>query len=171
MNKLLSDMYQIEAFFAECIPGQIALVSQNVFLFPGFIAQNVAYGKIGAYREEIMDTCKKANVHDFIMQLPKGYETEMGERGARLSDGQKQRIPIARAFLKDAPILILDEAAAALSWEKKRYPNPASGCHFGLVKAVFTELNICLPSFYQWPLLMKDGYDISKTKKKSLCTV
>ena len=99
---------------------QIALVSQNVFLFPGSIAQNVAYGRIGASREEIMDACKKANIHDFIMQLPKGYETEVGERGARLSGGQKQRISIARAFLKDAPILLLDEPTSAVDVETEQ---------------------------------------------------
>ena len=92
----------------------ISLVSQNVFLFPGTIAQNVAYGKIGAAREEIIEACEKANIHNFIMKLPQGYDTEVGERGARLSGGQKQRVSIARAFLKDAPIILLDEATASL---------------------------------------------------------
>lgn len=86
----------------------ISLVSQNVFLFPGTIAQNVAYGKIGAAREEIIEACEKANIHNFIMKLSQGYDTEVGERGARLSGGQKQRVSIARAFLKDAPILLLE---------------------------------------------------------------
>lgn len=93
---------------------QIGLVSQNVFLFPGSIAENVGYGKPGASIEEIMDACRKANIHDFIVQLPQGYGTEVGERGARLSGGQKQRISIARAFLKDAPILLLDEPTSAV---------------------------------------------------------
>ena len=95
-------------------------MSQNVFLFPGSIAQNVEYGKPGATREEIMDACKKANIHDFIMQLPQGYDTEVGERGARLSGGQKQRISIARAFLKDAPILLLDEPTSAVDVETEQ---------------------------------------------------
>lgn len=98
----------------------IGLVSQNVFLFSGSIAQNVAYGKPGASLEEIMEACKKANIHDFIMQLPLGYETEVGERGARLSGGQKQRISIARAFLKDAPILLLDEPTSAVDVETEQ---------------------------------------------------
>ncbi len=98
----------------------IGLVSQNVFLFPGSIAQNVAYGKPGATKEEIMNACKKANIHDFIMQLPQGYDTEVGERGARLSGGQKQRISIARAFLKDAPILLLDEPTSAVDVETEQ---------------------------------------------------
>lgn len=98
----------------------ISLVSQNVFLFPGTIAQNVAYGKIGAAREEIIEACEKANIHNFIMKLPQGYDTEVGERGARLSGGQKQRVSIARAFLKDAPILLLDEPTSAVDVETEQ---------------------------------------------------
>ncbi|MDE7252489.1 MAG: ABC transporter ATP-binding protein/permease [Acetatifactor sp.] len=98
----------------------ISLVSQNVFLFPGTIAQNVAYGKPGAAKEEIIEVCKKANIHDFIVQLPQGYETEIGERGARLSGGQAQRLAIARAFLKDAPILLLDEPTSAVDVETEQ---------------------------------------------------
>ena len=98
----------------------ISLVSQNVFLFPGTIAQNVAYGRISATREEIIEACKKANIHNFIMKLPQGYDTEVGERGARLSGGQKQRVSIARAFLKDAPILLLDEPTSAVDLETER---------------------------------------------------
>ena len=98
----------------------ISLVSQNVFLFPGTIAQNVAYGRISATREKIIEACKKANIHNFIMELPQGYDTEVGERGARLSGGQKQRVSIARAFLKDAPILLLDEPTSAVDVETER---------------------------------------------------
>lgn len=98
----------------------ISLVSQNVFLFPDTIAANVAYGKPGATMEEIVAACKKANIHDFIAQLPQGYETEVGERGAKLSGGQKQRISIARAFLKDAPILLLDEPTSAVDVETEQ---------------------------------------------------
>lgn len=93
---------------------EIALVSQNVFLFPGTIAENVAYGKPGASREEIVEACRRANIHEFIVQLPQGYETEIGERGAKLSGGQRQRISLARAFLKDAPILLLDEPTSSV---------------------------------------------------------
>lgn len=92
----------------------IGLVSQNVFLFPGTIAENVSYGKPGASREEIIDACRRANIHDFIMSLPEGYDTEIGERGTRLSGGQKQRVSIARAFLKDAPILLMDEPTSSV---------------------------------------------------------
>ncbi len=96
---------------------RIALVSQNVFLFPVSIAENVSYGKEGATKEEIIAACKQANIHDFIMTLPQGYDTLVGERGARLSGGQKQRISIARAFLKDAPVLLLDEPTSAVDVE------------------------------------------------------
>lgn len=95
----------------------IGLVSQNVFLFPGTVAENISYGKPGASREEIIDACRKAGAHDFIMRLPMGYDTEVGERGAKLSGGQKQRLSIARAFLKDAPILLLDEPTSAVDVE------------------------------------------------------
>jgi ABC-type multidrug transport system fused ATPase/permease subunit len=93
------------------------LVSQNVFLFPTTIEENVGYGKTGATHEEIVEACKKAEIHEFIMTLSQGYQTMVGERGAILSGGQKQRISIARAILKDAPILLLDEPTSALDVE------------------------------------------------------
>ena len=95
-------------------------VSQNVFLFPQSIRQNVACGKESATEEEIIEACKNANIHDFIMQLPEGYDTLVGERGVLLSGGQRQRISIARAFLKDAPILLLDEPTASVDVEAEQ---------------------------------------------------
>lgn len=92
----------------------ISLVSQDVFLFDGTIKENIAYGDFNASDDKIIEAAKKANIHDYIMSLEKGYDTLVGERGVKLSGGQKQRISIARAFLKDAPILILDEATSAL---------------------------------------------------------
>ena len=88
---------------------RISIVMQNVQLFDNTIEENIKVGKKGAMKEEIIEAAKKARIHDFIMSLPKGYETDIGENGGILSGGQRQRISIARAFLKDAPILILDE--------------------------------------------------------------
>ncbi len=92
----------------------VGIVAQDVFLFGGSIRDNIEYGKPGASDEEIIEAAKKANIHEFISGLPDGYDTYVGERGVKLSGGQKQRISIARAFLKDPPILVLDEATSAL---------------------------------------------------------
>lgn len=107
----------IEEWNREALREQIALVSQNVFLFPTTIAENIAYSKPGTTREQIEEACKKAKIHEFIQILPEGYETMVGERGAILSGGQKQRIAIARAILKNAPVLLLDEPTSALDVE------------------------------------------------------
>jgi ATP-binding cassette, subfamily B, bacterial len=93
---------------------QIALVLQDPFIFPLSIADNIAYGRPDASREEVVAAAQAANAHDFIMRLPEGYDAVVGERGATLSGGEKQRLSIARAFLKDAPVLILDEPTSAL---------------------------------------------------------
>ena len=99
---------------------QIALVSQNVFLFPTSIYENVRYGNRNVDKEEVIEACKYARIHDFIMSLPEGYDTVVGERGILLSGGERQRISIARAFLKDAPILLLDEPTSAVDVETEK---------------------------------------------------
>ena len=99
----------------------IGIVQQDVYLFNGTVKENIAYGKEGATMDEIVEAAKNADLLDFIETLPKGFDTEVGERGARLSGGQKQRIAIARVFLKNPPILILDEATSALDNESERY--------------------------------------------------
>ncbi len=98
---------------------QIAIVQQEPILFHRTLAENIAYARPGASRGEIIEAARQANAHDFIMELPKGYETMVGERGVKLSGGERQRVAIARAFLADAPILILDEATSSLDSESE----------------------------------------------------
>ena len=105
----------------ESLRKSIGIVQQDVYLFSGTIRDNIAYGRPDASLEEIVEAAKKANIHEFVMSLPNGYETFVGERGARLSGGQKQRISIARIFLKNPPVLILDEATSALDNESEAY--------------------------------------------------
>ncbi|MCZ4430438.1 ABC transporter ATP-binding protein [Agrobacterium sp. SOY23] len=99
--------------------GQIAIVQQEPILFHRTLAENIAYGRPDASRREIEQAAKQASAHDFIMSLPKGYETMVGERGVKLSGGERQRVAIARAFLADAPVLILDEATSSLDSESE----------------------------------------------------
>ena len=110
----------IAEYSEETIARLIGSVQQDAILFDMSIADNIAIGKPHASNEEVIAAAKKARCHDFIMSLPDGYDTKIGEMGARLSGGEKQRISIARAFLKDAPLLILDEAMAAVDSENER---------------------------------------------------
>lgn len=103
----------------ETLLSQISMVFQDVYLFHDTIENNIRMGKEGATREEIIEAAKKASCHEFIMALPEGYDTMVGEGGSTLSGGEKQRISIARALLKDAPIVLLDEATASLDPENE----------------------------------------------------
>lgn len=120
-GRITIDGNDVRKLTLESLRSQIGLVSQDVYLFGGSIKDNIAYGKPEATMDEIVDAAKKANIHDFIMELPDKYDTFVGERGTRLSGGQKQRISIARVFLKNPPVLILDEATSALDNESERF--------------------------------------------------
>ena len=98
----------------------VGVVQQEVALFTGSVAENIGYGKPGASLEEIQDAARRAGAEEFILKLPQGYHTDIGPRGVRLSGGQRQRLSIARAFLKDPPILILDEATSALDSQSEQ---------------------------------------------------
>lgn len=120
-GRITIDGKDIRDLTLKSLRDNIGIVQQDVYLFCGTIKENISYGKPGASMEEIIDSAKRANIHDFIMSLPDGYDTFVGERGTRLSGGQKQRISIARVFLKNPPILILDEATSALDNESERH--------------------------------------------------
>ena len=120
-GRVTIDGNDVRKLTLESLRSQIGLVSQDVYLFGGSIKDNIAYGKPDATMDEIVDAAKKANIHDFIMELPDKYDTFVGERGTRLSGGQKQRISIARVFLKNPPVLVLDEATSALDNESERF--------------------------------------------------
>ena len=120
-GRITIDGQDVRTLTLKSLRSQIGMVQQDVYLFCGTIRENIAYGKPSASMEEIIAAAKRANIHDFIEELPDGYDTYVGERGARLSGGQKQRISIARVFLKNPPILILDEATSALDNESERW--------------------------------------------------
>jgi subfamily B ATP-binding cassette protein MsbA len=118
-GRLTIDGQDVRAVSLASLRRAIALVTQEPFLFDDSIGANIAYARAGATEAEIEAAARAAAAHDFIASLPRGYDTLVGEAGARLSGGQRQRIAIARAFLKDAPILLLDEATSALDTESE----------------------------------------------------
>ena len=121
-GQLSLDGYPLEEIEMNCLRSQIAMVNQQVVLFNRTIRENIAYGQLdGATDEQVIAAAKAAFAHDFIMKLPQGYDTHIGAQGLSLSGGQRQRLAIARAILKDAPILILDEATSALDNESEHF--------------------------------------------------
>lgn len=119
-GRILIDGKDIRNLTLDSLRRNVGVVQQDIYLFAGSVYENIAYGRPGATREEVAEAARLAGAHDFIMEFPDGYDTYVGERGARLSGGQKQRISIARVFLKNPPILILDEATSALDNESER---------------------------------------------------
>jgi len=119
------DGQNIAAVSRKSLRQQIAYVGQTVHLFRGSVRDNIRYGKLGASEAEIVTAAKAAHAHDFIMAFPNGYDTPVGEHGLQLSGGQRQRIEIARALIKDAPIILLDEATASLDSESERHVQEA----------------------------------------------
>ena len=117
---VLIDGQDVRALTQKSLRENIGLVQQDVYLFAGTVMNNIRYGKPDATDEEVIAAAKRADAHEFIMQLPDGYETDIGQRGLKLSGGQKQRLSIARVFLKNPPILIFDEATSALDNESER---------------------------------------------------
>jgi ATP-binding cassette, subfamily B, bacterial len=115
------DGHDVRDVTIESLRRQVAIVLQEPFLFPISVAENIAYGNEHASMDQIEAAARAANAHEFIMKLPEGYESVIGERGASLSGGERQRISIARALLKDAPILILDEPTSALDAETESF--------------------------------------------------
>ncbi|MBN2397229.1 MAG: lipid A export permease/ATP-binding protein MsbA [Deltaproteobacteria bacterium] len=119
VGQILIDGHDIRDVTVESLRGQIGIVTQQTILFNDTVRNNIAYGDIQKSEEEIVRAAQSANAYHFIQNLPKGFETVIGEQGARLSGGEKQRLSIARALLKDAPILILDEATSSLDTESE----------------------------------------------------
>lgn len=119
-GQILIDGQDVRDVTLSSLRDQIAIVSQDITLFDDTIEANIALGRLGANSEDIIEAAKAAAAHDFIMALPKGYQTMIGDRGSRLSGGQRQRVALARAILKDAPILLLDEATSALDNESEQ---------------------------------------------------
>ena len=117
---ILLDDHNIRDFNRRELRDAFGMVLQDTWLFKGSIMENIRYGRPDATDEEVIRAAKLANAHDFIMEMPDNYGTDIGQRGVKLSGGQKQRLSIARAFLKNPPILIFDEATSALDNESER---------------------------------------------------
>lgn len=119
-GEILIDGKNIKQLKLACLRKHIGLVQQDVYLFAGTVMDNIRYGNLNASREDVLLAAKRAHAHEFIMSLPRGYDTDIGQRGVKLSGGQKQRLSVARVFLKNPPVIIFDEATSALDNESEK---------------------------------------------------
>jgi subfamily B ATP-binding cassette protein MsbA len=119
-GRILIDGVDIQSYTLRSLRSQIGMVSQDVVLFDDSIRNNIAFGREGATDEDIVQAARLAYAHDFVERFPEGYQTVVGEKGVKLSGGERQRLAIARAILRDPPLLILDEATSALDTESER---------------------------------------------------
>ncbi|HKK37345.1 MAG TPA: ATP-binding cassette domain-containing protein, partial [Paracoccaceae bacterium] len=117
--RVLVDGRDVRDATLESLRSQVAVVGQDPVIFDDTVARNIGFGRLGASREEIEAAAREARAHDFVAALPEGYDTRCGERGGRFSGGERQRLTIARAMLRDAPILLLDEPTSALDAESE----------------------------------------------------
>ena len=127
IGRILIDGVDVQSYSSKSLRAQIGIVSQEVVLFDDTVRNNIAFGRPGATDDQIIQAARQAYAHDFIERLPQRYQTFIGERGVKLSGGERQRLAIARAILRDPPLLILDEATSALDTESERVVQQALG--------------------------------------------
>lgn len=153
----------------ESLRKQIGIVRQETFLFAGTVLENILYGKPNASEAEAIEAAKNANAHDFIMSLPNGYHTDIGQRGVRLSGGQQQRLSIARVFLKNPPILIFDEATSALDYESEQAVMASLGKLTQDRTTFIIAHRLSTVSKADRILVMKDGCIVEEGTHEALC--
>lgn len=168
-GKITVDGCDIRDLSRATLRKNIGIVQQDVFIFNGTIRENIAYGDFDADEDMIIDAAKRAHIHDYIMSLPDGYDTSVGERGVKLSGGQKQRISIARAFLKNPPILILDEATSALdNATEMMIQNALSDLSVGRTTLVVAHRLSTIKNADEIIVITKDGIEERGTHEKLL---
>ncbi len=167
-GKILIDGLDIEEITLHSLRRQVSLVSQDVFLFNGTVWENILYGNPGARKEDVIQSAKLANAHEFICSLENGYETKIGERGVKLSGGQKQRISIARAILKDAPILILDEATSSVDTHTEKLIQDALNRLKRNKTAIVIAHRLSTVEDADQIIVLKDGKIVERGKHREL---
>lgn len=167
-GKVFIDGQPVDALDVSSLRNQIALVQQEAYLFSTTARENILYGKPGAGDEEVEQAARAANIHDFIASLPQGYDTLVGQRGLSLSAGQRQRISLARAFLKDSPILVLDEATASVDSEAEELIQEALGRLLGGRTTLIIAHRLSSLGRAQRIVILEDGSISDEGSKESL---